>query len=177
MQNLPVMACSHCTGPGTGLGMGNDGFLYYAVYCTHYTVTGTGNHCFLLCLSRSLSLSRSGPVQCVWAITHKRNSGWKCNAFSTLTFLFEIYKGWSPGINVIIYWFLLVSFNNVLYYSFLMWQNVSLYILIWYITVVWVMVNIFFWLHEMNIWSSDMFLITCIIHRKKWRHWWCVFCL
>ena len=118
-----------------------------------------------------------GPVQCVWAITHKRNSGWKCNAFSTLTFLFEIYKGWSPGINVIIYWLLLVSFNNVLYYSFLMWQNVSLYILIWYITVVWVMVNIFFWLHEMNIWSSDMFLITCIIHRKKWRHWWCVFCL
>ena len=53
------MACSHCTGPGTGQGMGNDGFLYYAMYCTHYTGTGTGNHCFLLCPSQSLSLSRS----------------------------------------------------------------------------------------------------------------------
>ena len=30
---------------------------YYTMYCTHYTVTetGTGNHCFLLCPSRSLS--------------------------------------------------------------------------------------------------------------------------
>ena len=34
---------------------------YYTMYCTHYTVTetGTGNHCFLLYPSRSLSLSRS----------------------------------------------------------------------------------------------------------------------
>ena len=34
---------------------------YYTMYCTHYTVTetGTGNHCFLLCPSRSLSLSRA----------------------------------------------------------------------------------------------------------------------
>ena len=58
---IRLMACSHCTGPGTGQGMGNDGFLYYTMYCTHYTGTGTwtGNHCFLLCPSRSLSLSRS----------------------------------------------------------------------------------------------------------------------
>ena len=35
-----VMLRENCTGPG------NDGFLYYAIYCTHYT--GTGNHCFLL---------------------------------------------------------------------------------------------------------------------------------
>ena len=34
---------------GTGKGTGNDGFLHYAMYCTHYTRTGTvtGNHCFL----------------------------------------------------------------------------------------------------------------------------------
>ena len=53
------MAHSHCTGPGQG--PGNDGFLYYAMYCTHYTETGTetGKRCFLLCPSRSLSLSRS----------------------------------------------------------------------------------------------------------------------
>ena len=44
---------------GSGLGQepGNDGFLYYTMHCTHYT--GTGNNCFLLYLSRSLSLSRS----------------------------------------------------------------------------------------------------------------------
>ena len=35
-----LMAHSHCTGPG------NDGFLYYAMYCTHYTGTGTGYHCY-----------------------------------------------------------------------------------------------------------------------------------
>ena len=40
------MACSHCTGPGTGQGTGNGGFLYYAMYCTHYTGTETGNHCY-----------------------------------------------------------------------------------------------------------------------------------
>ena len=34
---------------------GNDGFLYYAMNCTHYTGTGSGNDCFLLCQSRSLS--------------------------------------------------------------------------------------------------------------------------
>ena len=42
------------TGIGTGTGPANDRFLYYAMYCTHYT--GTGNHCFLLFLSGSLSL-------------------------------------------------------------------------------------------------------------------------
>ena len=54
-----VMAQSHRTGPGQGQGPGNDGFLYYAVYCSHYTGTGTGNHCFLLYPSRSRSLFRS----------------------------------------------------------------------------------------------------------------------
>ena len=46
-----VVACSHCMGLVMGEGMGNDGFLYYTIYCTHYTRTGTGtgNHCFLLC--------------------------------------------------------------------------------------------------------------------------------
>ena len=55
------MAYSHCTGPGLGQGPENDGFLYYAMYCTHYTGTGTGigNHCFLLYPPCSLSLSRS----------------------------------------------------------------------------------------------------------------------
>ena len=46
-----LMAHSHWTGPGPGQGPGNDGFLYYAMYCTHYTGTKTCNHCFLLYLS------------------------------------------------------------------------------------------------------------------------------
>ena len=41
--------------------MGNDGFLYYAMHCTHYTGTGTGNHRFLL-------FPVPVPVQCVLAI-------------------------------------------------------------------------------------------------------------
>ena len=44
------MAHLHCTGQGQGQGqgLGNDGFLYKTMYCTHYTVTGTetGNHFF-----------------------------------------------------------------------------------------------------------------------------------
>ena len=53
-------------GTRIGQGPGNDGFLYYTMYCIHYTGTGTGTgtgtHCFLLCPSRSLSLSRSCAV-------------------------------------------------------------------------------------------------------------------
>ena len=57
------MAHSHCTGPGPGPGQGpgqgpGNVFLYYTMSCTHYTGTGTGNHCFLLYPSRSLSRSR-----------------------------------------------------------------------------------------------------------------------
>ena len=37
------MACPHCTGLGTGQGTGNDEFLYYTMYCTHYTGTGQGH--------------------------------------------------------------------------------------------------------------------------------------
>ena len=33
----------HGTGNGTGTGPANDGFLYYAMYCSHYTGTGAGN--------------------------------------------------------------------------------------------------------------------------------------
>ena len=36
------MAHSHCTGPGQGQELGNDGFLYYTMYCIHYTGTGAG---------------------------------------------------------------------------------------------------------------------------------------
>ena len=35
-KGSPVMAHSHCNGTGTR----NDGFLYYAMYCTHYTGSG-----------------------------------------------------------------------------------------------------------------------------------------
>ena len=59
LWDISVMACSHCTGPGMEQGTGDNGFLYYTMYCAHYTRTGTGNHCFLLCPSRSLSLSHS----------------------------------------------------------------------------------------------------------------------
>ena len=57
-KNPTVMAHSHCTGPGQG----NDGSVYYAMYCTHFTGTGTVYHCFLLCLSWTLSLSQSRAV-------------------------------------------------------------------------------------------------------------------
>ena len=79
-----LMAHSHCTGPGPGQGPGNDGFLYYALYCSHYTGTGTGNHCFLLYLSRSRSRSRA-----VWMShytgnrtgTIRNNGSWSLSLF------------------------------------------------------------------------------------------------
>ena len=37
---------------------GNNGFLYYTMYCTHYAGTETRNHCFLSCTFWSLSRSR-----------------------------------------------------------------------------------------------------------------------
>ena len=52
-NHLLLMAHTHCTGPGQG--PENDGFLYYAMYGTHYTGTGTWNLCFLLYPSHSLS--------------------------------------------------------------------------------------------------------------------------
>ena len=55
---------------------------YYTMYCTHYTVTetGTGNHCFLLCPSRSLSLSRA---VCMSHYTHF----FFCNLLQTCSIL------------------------------------------------------------------------------------------
>ena len=52
---MGLVAYSHCTGRGLGEGLGNDGLLHYAMYCIHYTGTGTGtgNHCFLLYPFRS----------------------------------------------------------------------------------------------------------------------------
>ena len=60
-----VMACSRCMGLVMGEGMGNDGFLYYTIYCTHYTGTGTGtgNHCFLLCPSLSHAVCMSHHME------------------------------------------------------------------------------------------------------------------
>ena len=47
-SSYSVMAHTHCTRPGQGQGPGNNGFLYYATHCTHYTGTGTWNHCFFI---------------------------------------------------------------------------------------------------------------------------------
>ena len=51
---------THCSKQGHAQGQGHGGFLYYAMQCTRYKGTGTGTrtHCFLSCLSRSLSRSR-----------------------------------------------------------------------------------------------------------------------
>ena len=40
--NIDLMACSRCTGPGTGQGMGNDGFLYYTMSNAAHTTQGQG---------------------------------------------------------------------------------------------------------------------------------------
>ena len=46
-----------------GQGTGNNGFLYYTVYCTHYTGTwtGTGNRSRTVCMSHNtVSLFATG---------------------------------------------------------------------------------------------------------------------
>ena len=39
--HLYLIHTLHGIGAGTKTGTMNDGFLYYAMYCTHYTATGT----------------------------------------------------------------------------------------------------------------------------------------
>ena len=60
---------SACRGGGVcqGQGPGNHGLLYYAMYSTHYSRTGTGtwNHCFLLC-SSPISVLASLVLSCAW---------------------------------------------------------------------------------------------------------------
>ena len=56
------MACSH----NTGLGTRNDGFLYYTMYCTHYTVPGEGYDTIVFYCVTPVPC----PVQCEWAITN-----------------------------------------------------------------------------------------------------------
>ena len=73
------MVHTHCTrqGPGTGTRTrtGNNGFLYYTMYCTHHTGTRTGNHFYwpqpswtnLMFLQASVILSTGGGclLQCM----------------------------------------------------------------------------------------------------------------
>ena len=82
-----LMAHSHCTGPGQGQGPGKDGFLCYAIYCSHYTRTGTGtgNHCFLLYPSRSQSLSHS-RCRAVWMSHNDRYWMLTSNGFALSRF-------------------------------------------------------------------------------------------
>ena len=59
MMGFYIMLCAVHTAQGQAQGPwqgpGNDGFLYYAMCCTHYIGEGTSpvNHCFLLYPSRS----------------------------------------------------------------------------------------------------------------------------
>ena len=64
------MAYSHYTGLGQRQGPRNDGFLYYAMYCTHYIVHGTIVFYCALCSSHSLSLPQSRAV----CLSHKTHS-------------------------------------------------------------------------------------------------------
>ena len=66
------MAYSHCTGPGQGQGPGNDGFLYYAMYCSYYRGReGQGQVAIVFYCTHPGSgpCPVPGPVQCEWAIT------------------------------------------------------------------------------------------------------------
>ena len=60
------MAHSHCKIPGQGQGPGNDGFLYYAIYCSHYTGTGTGKVTIVFYCTNPVPgpCPGPGPVQC-----------------------------------------------------------------------------------------------------------------
>ena len=88
---------AHSLRTGQGQGTENNGFLYYAMYCTDYTGTGTGNHCFLLYPSRSLSLSRSWSS----AVCISHYSVWVCQQCEThkrvlLHGQHWVFNSWSP---------------------------------------------------------------------------------
>ena len=83
-----VMAHSHCTGPGPDQGPGNDGFLYYTMYCTHYTGKGAGQETIVFeCANPGACPS---PMQCVWAIRAILLGKWGAYRFSKLSI--TIYK-------------------------------------------------------------------------------------
>ena len=75
----------HCMGQGQG--RENDGFLYYAMYCEHYTETGTGTrkHYFLLCPSRSLSRFQ--------ARSHAMSLSHKCMVYVYILAFFGVDAG------------------------------------------------------------------------------------
>ena len=75
--HTPVMARSHCTGPGSGVGTGMGlGIMgYYILRRTVHTAPGPWmdwTHCLLLCQSYSLYLSRS-RFRAVWMYHKTRN--------------------------------------------------------------------------------------------------------
>ena len=65
-QQTTVTAHSHCTGPGQRHEPGNDWFLYYVIYCTHYTGTGVGTIVFYCTHPGPCNCPGPGPVQCVF---------------------------------------------------------------------------------------------------------------
>ena len=50
---------------GTGQGTENDGFLYYTMYCTHYTGMGQGQQTIVFYCVHPTPCPVPGPVQCV----------------------------------------------------------------------------------------------------------------
>ena len=58
VTELAVMAHSHC------MGSGNDGFLYYAIYYSHYTGTGKVTIIFYCTCLGPGPCPVPGPVQC-----------------------------------------------------------------------------------------------------------------
>ena len=70
-NNLELMAHSHCTGQGYGQGPENDGFLYYAMYCTHYTGTGGWRTVVFYYAHPNLELFRSRSQSRAVCMNHK----------------------------------------------------------------------------------------------------------
>ena len=64
-NRVSLMACSHCTGQGTGQGRGNDGFLYCTVYLHATQGQGQGQQTIVFyCVHPSPCPCRC-PVQCI----------------------------------------------------------------------------------------------------------------
>ena len=61
--HVSLISHAHCTRPGQGLG--NDGFLYYAMYCTHYTGQGQGHGTIVFYCASPVPFPGPGPIQYV----------------------------------------------------------------------------------------------------------------
>ena len=91
------------TGTGTGVGTGteNNGFLYYTMYCTHNTGTGTGHHWFYC--------AHPGPCPCLCPGVHEVGK----THYMDISPCLIHETGWHKGVKYLCVWEVIGIVNRI----------------------------------------------------------------